>query len=326
MLVVASCGPDGHHGRVEGKLQGINQAFVQAYVDDGVGGDRAEIDTVVIKRGKFSYEREVTHPVILTFLYPNFSSTVFVLGPGETVKLKGDASRLSEIEIDGNEDNLLLTEFRKHTLGKRDAEAQREAATFIRSHAKTQAAVVLFREYFANAEIISENPTASLLADLEKAQPEHPVVKQLAQRLRPLLKTAPGCKLPAFTAKDVDGHSVSSADYAGKPVLIVFCSSWDSGFYMMKLHVAELNRKLGQDKLNYLFVLLDKDLEAFRRNNSFEPLPGKVLYDGKVFDSPLVKTLGMRYLSGSLLVGSDGKIKARDIPTEDWNTRIETLL
>lgn len=324
LFLLASCGPDKHHGRVKGTLAGIDQAVVLAYVDGTEAG--GSVDSVDVRRGSFSYDREITEPTVLTLLYPNFSSTNLVIEPGKTVKLKGDANRLSEIEVDGNEDNLLLTEFRKHTLGKRDAEVKREAATFIRSHAATLAAVTLFREHFASVEVIEQNPTESLLADLQKVQPDTPEVKLLAQRLKPLIRTAPGQHLPEFTATSTDGAKVNSSAYAGKNLLIVFCAQWDGTFYTLKRHSRELLDNTPIGKLTMLFVSFDADKDLLLSANSYDPLPGKILFDGKALHSPLVGTLGMRFIGGSLLVGPDGKIKARDIPSEQWLEKIPALL
>lgn len=323
---MAACGPDSTHGRVEGKLEGINQADILVYVEDSVSGDPGRVDTITIKRGKFSYDREVHEPAIVTLLYPNFSTTTLIMQPGGTVKLKGDANRLSEIEVDGNEDNLLLTEFRQRTNGKADVEVRREAATFIRSHAASQAAIVLFREHFANAEQIEQNPTESLLKELVKAQPKHPVVLSMERRLKPLLQCRTGATLPAFSSTDTDGKTVSSADYKGKPLLIVFCAQWDGGFYQMKRTSRSLREQITSDRLAMLFISLDGEKENIVRANSYDPLPGKIIFDGKSLQSPLVRTLGMRYVNGNLLVGRDGKIIARDIPVDQWTDRIQALL
>ncbi len=326
LLLLTACGPDKHHGRIEGKLEGINQATIQAFVDDSLSGDKGHLDTITVKRGKFSYDREISGPVILTLLYPNFSMTNVVVSPGQTVKIKGDASRLKELEIDGNEDNLLLTEFRKHSAKLSENEMKREAATFIRSHSKTLAAVSLFREVFANAEQIEQNPTASLLAELEKAQKDNPIVKSLSARLKPILKTAIGEKLPAFTATAFDGTTINSSSYAGKPLLIVFFAQWDGNFYLMKRYSRELQRAVGAGNMNMLFVSLDAEKTLLQNSLGTEGLPGKLAYDGKAFQSPLVKTLGIRYVPGNLLIDGNGTIIARDIPTDTWQNKIPSLL
>lgn len=326
MLVVASCGPDGHHARVEGRIEGINQADILAYVDDAPEGDGARVDTVRVKRGKFSYDRAIAHPTILTLLYPNYSTTTLVVEPGGTARVKGDANRLREIEVTGNDDNRLLTEFRRHTLGKAASEVEREAATFVRSHAATMAAQVIFREVFASAEVVKDNPTASLLEALRKAQPKDSILKAWEARLKPLFATAVGQPLPAFTATDLKGKKVSSADYAGRPLLITFGAQWDPTFYTIKRYLRTLDEAVPDGRLSYLFVSCDVKRDGLDRAMQYEPLPGRILYDGEGLATPLVTTLGMRRLGGMLLVGRDGRIIARDIPPQDWAEKVPALL
>lgn len=326
LLLLASCGPDGQHARVKGSIEGINQADIMAYVEDTVAGTPAKADTIHVKRGSFSYDRPVSESTILTLLYPNYSTTTLVVEPGKSVRVKGDANRLSEIEVDGNEDNNLLTEFRKQTLGHGTAETQREAATFIRTHAATMAALVLFRDYFVQAEYIEENPTASLLAEIKKAQPKSALVAQIDKYLAPLLATTPGKKLPTFSATDLDGKTVSSSSYDGKNLLIVFCAQWSPSFYQIRRNAKELNEAVSDGQLSMVFVSIDVEKEKLRNSLTYDKLPGAVICDGKGMQSPLVSCLGMRFVSGSLLVGSDGKIKARDIPLDQWKSRIPALL
>lgn len=335
---MAACGPDGQHGRVKGNIEGINEADIVAYIDDadlvngellqqdGDGDVETCTDSIQLKRGSFSYDKAITEPTILTLLYPNFSTTSLVIEPGKTVKLKGDANRLGEIEVDGNEDNILLSDFRKHTHGKRDADVKREAATFIRTHATSLAAIIVFRDIFASAEVIESNPTESLLAELQKAHPKSQLVKRMAERLKPLLATAPGKPLPAFTATDLDGKTVSSTAYKDKNLLIVFCAQWDASFYSIRRNAKDLQDHLDGHQLSMLFVSFDAEKTALSSLLTYEPLPGKLLFDGKSLQSSLYDLLGVRYISGSLLVGKDGKIKARDIPSGDWRKRIPSLL
>lgn len=322
ILSLAACGPDKNHGRIKGTLDGINSATIQAVAEDVDG----HVDTIELKKGSFTYEREIAAPSIITLVYPNFTTTTLVLGPGETVKVKGDANKLSELEIDGNDDNRLITEFRKHIAAKSPTEKTREAATFIRSHAATRAAIIIFREFFAGAEVIEENPTASLLAELEKAQPKDSIVKAMAARLRPIFSVTTGKQAPTFSAKDLKGKTVSNATYSGKAYLVVVGGYYDGHFYTIANHVRDLKAKVDTTRLSYLFVSLDADPETCERNVTYTPLPGHMVCDGKSFDSPIAKKFAPRFFPGNILVGKDGKVKARDIPAHEWAERIPGLL
>ena len=322
LLFLTACGPDENHGRVKGTLEGISTATIQAVAEDLDG----RTDTIELKKSSFTYEREVKRPVVLTLIYPNFTTTTLVLGPGETVKIKGDANKLSELEIDGNEDNRLLTEFRKHSAGKSPTEKAREAATFIRSHAKTLAAVILFREFFADVENIENSTTASLLTELEKGHPKDSTVQAMVKRLRPILANTPGQQVPTFSAKDLKGKTVTDATYRGKAFLIVIGGYYDGHFYTIANKIHDLREKVDTTRLSYLFISLDPSKEVCERNITYTPLPGHMVCDEKSFDSPFAAKFGPRFFPGNILVGKDGKIKARDIPANDWVERIPGLL
>ena len=103
---LAACGPDKDTMRFEGKLQNIRQAEFYIYSEENPA---AGFDTIHISNGKFEYEKKIDRPSVLTLLYPNFSKTYIVAEPGATIKMKGDAAKIGEAEITGNEDNKRLT-------------------------------------------------------------------------------------------------------------------------------------------------------------------------------------------------------------------------
>ncbi len=325
-FLLASCGPDRHHGRVEGTIEGVNQAKMLVYAPIETGGDAGRMDTILVKRGDFSYEREIEGPVILRMLYPNFSQTSFVMMPGKTVKLKGDGNRLKEITVDGNEDNLLLTEFRQRLLKLRDTEIERVAATFVRSHPASLAAVAVFYDVFAEKEVIVPNPTESLLATLRKAQPENDMLEHLEAYLKPLMATAPGSRLPAFTVTDIDGKKITQADLKGKPSLIVFCSQWQGSFYQVGRKAEAIRQQFPESRLNMLFFVLDERESSLRKRLKTSPLPGRVVCDGKGMSSPVIRKLGMRYIGDCVLCDKDGTIIARDIRYNDWEEEVPSFL
>lgn len=325
-FLLASCGPDGHHGRLEGKLQGVNEAKILAYTPMEADADAGRLDTIEVKHGEFSYERPLEGPVILRLLYPNFSQTTLVMEPGQTVKLKGDANRLKEIALDGNADNLMLTEFRQRLLKAGDADAEREAATFVRSHPTTLAALAVFYDFFAEKETLEANPAETLLETLTKAQPSNDMLRRLSAHLQPLYATAPGKKLPDFSATDFDGRKISRADLLGKPTFIVFCSQWQGSFFQMGSHADAIRQQFPAAKLNLLFVVLDERESSLRKRLKSRPLPGRIVCDGKGLSSPLPRKLGMRYVGGNILVDSRGTILARDLDLQRWNEHLPKFL
>ena len=90
-FLLLSCGPEGNKFRMSGRLRNINQGEFLVYSPDGgfVG-----VDTIKVRNGRFSYEKEVRNVVTLVVVFPNFAEQVVFASPGEEVDIKGDATHL----------------------------------------------------------------------------------------------------------------------------------------------------------------------------------------------------------------------------------------
>ena len=70
LFLLASCGEDSKHFKIEGRLLQINQGEFYLYSSDGtISG----FDTIKVQGGRFSHEIECDHPTTLTLVFPNFS-------------------------------------------------------------------------------------------------------------------------------------------------------------------------------------------------------------------------------------------------------------
>lgn len=309
LLFLVSCGPAKDRMRFEGTLNGISDAEFYVYSEDGAFEG---IDTVRITDGKFSYERQLSHPAILTLLYPNFSQSYVIAEPGKTIKLKGDASTIGEATLSGTEQNEKLSDFRKKHVNDVATNQSLAAAQFVRDNAKSLAAVAVFRMYFANKQSTNAQTALQLLDVLKKAQPKEAAVVSLDQFFRPIYQNSDGQLLPSFTAQTLDGRKVSSTDYRGKNLVIAFTAAWQSDSRSL---LVQLRRKLHtlNGKWTCLVVSLDVDRNLLRSNLRSDSISYPVVCDLKAFNSPLVNQLGVHYVPSLLLVNAQGRIVQRDV-------------
>ena len=170
--------------------------------------------------------------MLLTLVYPNFSTLTLVAVPGEEVHLSGEANRLKEVEISGGEDNELLQGFRSGNHGRSERYSP-QGRGFIRSHPKSLAAVAVFLDIFASAERLRTLPDGELLDLLVKSQPNNAQLKLIAAHLRPVFATAEGAKLPRLAERTLSGDTFTDEKLKGRCALVVFSASWDSSNYRL---------------------------------------------------------------------------------------------
>lgn len=308
LLLAAACGPGSGKARFEGKLANISQAEFYAYSDDGELG---RVDTLRIDDGEFSYERKLSHPVLVTLLYPNFTQTQIILEPGKTVKMKGDAARIGEAEITGTTDNELLTDFRLANLSGPASNHRLAAAQFVRDHPGTLAAVAVYRKYFATAERPDAAEALRLLDLLRKAQPEERAVAWLVRNVRPRLLSGGGRPLPDFTVQTLEGRTVSVRSCRGKNLVVAFCATWNGESMTF---VRELWRTVCHDDgARLLIVSLDADPQTFTRRLRADSVQAAAVCDGRMWSTPLVSLFGVRYVPSCLVADAEGRVVARDV-------------
>lgn len=323
-LLLLACGPDDQTVRIEGELNGIDQAVIMAYSDDALDTDQGDFDSIKVNRGTFSYERHIEAPQLLTLVYPNYSTTTLIAQPGATIQLKGEANRLKAVEVSGTPDNDLLTDFRKRSQRIASSNASMEAASFIRANAKSMAAIALFREYFDMVEQRSKQPHLGLLDVLLKAQPNNLLLRNIDRRLRPQLLTSLGGTLPPFQAKSLKGDSISWSKLKGKATLLLFCASWDSGYYALRHQLHRLRTAYGK-RLNLLLLSFEPSLADCRELAKRDTLRNVIYAEGNL-SSPLALQLGVRYVPGGILLDEKGTVVARDVDVDAWYDEVKKLL
>lgn len=309
ILILAACGLSKDRIRFEGTLSNINDAEFYIYSEDGTFDG---IDTIKISDGKFVYERKLTAPAVLTLLYPNFTQTYIVARPGNTIKLKGDASKIGEAQITGTEENELLSDFRIKHANDTPKNQSLAAAQFIRENVNSLAAVAIFKKYFANKQNPDAHTALQLLDMLKKAQPKEKAVTFIDQFYRPIFMNSEGEKLPTFTAKTLDGNTISSASYKGKKLIIACVGTWQSDSRPMLLNLRRKLKTMG-NKWQCIVISLDVDQAVLRSSLKNDSITFPTICDRQAFNSPLVQALGLHYVPSLMIVNEQGRIIQRDV-------------
>ena len=327
LLLVLSCTGHPKEVRFEGEFDHLEQGEFLIYSSDEAL-DR--LDTLRLRDGRFEYKLPTIQPATLHILYPNQSELVVFANPGSDIVIKGDAQNLSEVEVSGDEDNEVYTQFRLEANGKSAAEARQIAHNYILEHPTLFMSQYLLTAYFLCDETASAQEVTELYDSLSRACPDDLALSKLSTHVRSLGKLRVGNPLPDFSLKLPPNHggngaeerTVKKADYQGKLLLIAFWASWKGGSQSALYRARRLRRELKSKgkSIELLSYSLDADERELYRVERRDTVDYESFCDFRAFASPLVQQWGIRQLPYIILVTPDGRIAAAGT---EWMTDIQ---
>lgn len=320
VITMASCGTRKGYFSIEGRFLNLNQGEFYVYSPDGVFGG---VDTIKVNGGRFAMEIPCQRDGVLMLVFPNFSEQPIFAESGEGVDIKADASHLKQMEVSGTDDNELMTDFRQAIASASPPEVMKLAEHFIRDNSKSPVATYLLGKYF----VVSGNTAAlkkakDLLPIMKKAQPKNGNIVRMESNIKMLLAANIGDRLPSFSTTDVNGKPVSSAMLAGKKAVVFTWASWSYDSQNIMRRIRDIVDSKGGN-VAAVGICLDassKDCrEAVKRENFSFPN----ICDEKLFDGSLLLQLGLHSVPANIIVGSDGRVVARNVAIDDLERYLE---
>lgn len=318
-LVLVSCGVDGKHFKLEGRFLHLNQGEFYVYSTDGL---LVGIDTVKIQGGRFAYEIPCESEGTLVMVFPNFSEQPVFAMPGKTVKINADASHLKELEAEGTKDNKLMTDFRKQVASLSPEQTVKAAESFIRQNTESPVGIWLVRKYFLATPTPDYKKAYALLELIQKEQPKNVQVVRLMQQVKFLGNALVGEKLPAFTAKDVNGKRITQADIQKAPMAVVYLwASWNYDSTDIQRILKNAKKKQG-NRLAIIGISVDPSVAEAKKQLERDSITWSVVCDGKMFDSPLTHQLALTTVPDNIIL-QNGRIVERGLTKQQIKEKFE---
>lgn len=320
-LVVVSCGTDGQHFKIDGRLLHLNQGEFYVYSPDG---DLAGMDTIKVEAGRFTYELPCQRPMTLMIVFPNFTEQPVFAEPGKTVEVDGSASNLKELQVKGTADNKLMNSFREQAATASPPEQVKYAKQFIEDHPESVVGSYLVRKYFiqsANPDYATANKLLTLML---QHQQDNGYLRRMQQQINGMGRIAKGGTLPAFTARTIDGQTITNTSLAKYPMAIV--CTWTIWNYQSTniLRQLDTKQKQAQGKLTVVAISLDAstaDCQRWIKSNHIET---PVVCDGQMIDGALFKLLEFSYLPDNIVL-RNGRIADRNLDMDELRRLTENL-
>jgi hypothetical protein len=322
LLLLTGCGPGGNRFRLEGRLRHMNQGEFYVYSPDGaING----IDTIKVHEGRFAYEAELHDDATFVVIFPNFSELAVFGTPGKVATIKGDASHMKEITVEGTDDNEEMTKIRMVINRLTPPEIPKAVEAFIREHRKSLASIYLLKRYFVTDQQPDFRKASILSQMLMDANPDNGQLIQLTQHLKPL-RGAIQTKIPPFSATDVKGKKVTERDLTAKVNVVSVWASWNYQSTDVQRRLKAKKKTYG-DKLDIVSICLDGSPADCRRTVvERDSLPWPTVCDGQLWQSPLLSKFGFANVPANIIADSKGKILERDLTPQKLDEKIDKLL
>ena len=320
-FLLIGCGSDRKTFLLEGTFKGFNQGEIYIY---GLNGSH-RLDTISVVKGKIHYEVVLENPVTFSLVFPNYSELPVFAESRAEVEIEGDASHLKETRISGTDANKEMTQFRLQTSGKTPPEVTQAAEAYIREHPASPVALYLLNKYFTQIPSPDYKRCMVLIGEVQKAQPEEPSLKGLIEKMKGLENLRDGATIPNFTATDINGKTVKSTDL-NAPVNIIFTwAKWNYESVSMQRQLTFFHQRF-KDRLNIVGICLDTDKRECRKTAEQDSVKWSTICDGKMWESPLLKQLGLSYVPDNIMTDSKGKIIAHTLHINELQDKARPLV
>ena len=321
MLLLLSCGDDQKKFKIEGSFKGFNQGELYVYAMNG----SRKLDTIGVRRGEFTYQASIDKPTTLVVVFPNYSELPVFAEPGVTVKMKGDASHLKETEVKGTETNKAMTSFRLKTSNMMPPEVLSEATKFINEQPSSPISSYLLNKYFIQTSEPDYAKIQQLVKTIRKAVPDNRQMAEVSKKLDGLKALKVGSRLPSFSARGLNGESVSSSDLNAKVNVITLWASWNYESVNIQNLLARLKRQ-HEDDVKVLGISIDGSVKDCRKIVERDSVKWSTVCDGRMWESPVLQKIGLSYLPDNIVVDKQGKILAHTLTYQEMNKKIDELI
>ena len=318
LFLFSGCGERGGDCNVEGKFKNINQGEFYIYCFE-----TGQKDTVAVREGKFTYKTPANDTTVLLLLFPNFSELPIVTEPGGDVKIEGDVSHLKETEVTGTEYNEEMTAFRLKSNDMMPPEVKNLAKEYITQHPQSALSPYLLRRYFIQAVDADMNEAYELCELMLNAKPNDVPLIQLHNRLKNVAKMGNKSKLPHFDAVDTKGNKVCDSLLNAPFNVIAVWASWNSDSQAILRRLRSLQKAHSKD-LKVISIALDVDSCEGRQILKRDSIEWQNICDGKLWDSPLLGSLGLAFVPDNIVTDAKGNIKGRSLKFDDIKKIVET--
>lgn len=346
MLLLFACNGKRHDTVIKGNIANLDEyeILVSYFIDDSI-----IVDTVFsTPKGYFSYKCSIDTLTSFSLYFNDQSSTVLVYAnPLDRVTVKGDALVPDLINVNGNDINDGLTEFKETysdlllrrnfiyntfrnvspndtiqntkafvpsdeeaTLNNINLELKLAAEEFIEKNPDRLSSLILINEFFAN----SDNPELfeRVMGFLKAGVLKTKMGLNLDTYLKKVKKSAEGVAMPYFQLIDIKGDTINSYDYKGKYLLLSFVSSTGSDSRETIKRLKDTYKNINKDSVEFISIYIDSNIHPNEIIES-DSVDWRVVPEKRSWASDIVDAYNIEFVPNNILISPKGVISTRNI-------------
>jgi hypothetical protein len=290
-------------------------------------GEDACFDTIAIRDGEFSYKGNATDMTPFILVFPNAVEQVIFAKGGDEITYSASSNDLKNYVVEGNDENELMSRFRKEINGKTLSEQYSIARKYIEESPASIVSIFIFDKYFVQVPGTDIKDIEELLSVLKEVNPQNLFLLSVEGKLSVSGKGRVGTQLPnmEIVTRKKDTIDIARLDYDN--TLIVYWASWTRDPFETIDAIRDVRDEYQKDSLlNIISVSADSWIYRWQEYIERDSIGIHNYCDGKSWDSPIIKDLGVQQLPFYIIADSTNTIIRRSHDISSMMTDLDKIL
>lgn len=129
-----------------------------------------------------------------------------------------------------------------------------------------------------------------------------------------------------FTARTLEGETISLSDYRGKVVLLDFWATWCGPCLAELPNVKRVYEKYGAEGFVVIGVSLDIDRRKLERFVREHDIRWPQVYDGRGWENDVARLYGVVAIPATLLLDKNGNVRQAGLHGAQLETSVKALI
>lgn len=321
-----SCGSSPNQVEIKGEIKGLNNDTIYLYGTDELSNLH---DTIIVTNNKLSHVIPMDTLIQVMMLIDNKYEYPLYLDKKRVVTIKGDLSQDDFLEIKGVHPNEELTSFYKSMkdVGMQPDSIKKRVESYIYQNQSSLVSIYLLDKYFVQEEKPDVARIRRLISYMDGTLQDKPYIEKLNKLLEENEKGEVGKTALSFALPNAKGEIINRTKYRNQYLLLSFWASWCDSCRTSNAELKDVySTNKDHSKFAMLGISLDLDKNQWLETIRKDTLEWEQLCDFSGWENNVAKQYSVYTIPYTILLGTDGRVLARDIKGQALVDKLKELL